>query len=102
MSTLLRVDGIQVGYGDMTAVHEASLEVRRGETVALIGGNGAGKTTTLRAVSGLLPLRRRHIELDGRRLDGLGTADIVRLRLAHVPQGPQLFPTITVTEKLEL
>ncbi len=102
MSTLLRVDGIQVGYGDMTAVHEASLEVRRGETVAMIGGNGAGKTTTLRAVSGLLPLRRGHIALDGRRLDGLGTAEIVGLGVAHVPEGRQLFPTMSVRENLEL
>jgi len=102
MSILLRIDGIQVGYGDMTAVHEASLEVRQGETVALIGGNGAGKTTTLRAVSGLLPLRRGHIELDGRRLDGLGSADIVGLGVAHVPEGRQLFPTMTVRENLEL
>jgi len=102
MSILLRIDGIQVGYGDMTAVHEASLEVRQGETVALIGGNGAGKTTTLRAVSGLLPLRRGRIELDGRRLDGLGTADIVGLGVAHVPEGRQLFPTMTVRENLEL
>src|SRR2546426_679045 len=102
MSILLRIDGIQVGCGDMTAVHEASLEVRQGETVALIGGNGAGKTTTLRAVSGLLPLRRGHIELDGRRLDGLGTADIVGLGVAHVPEGRQLFPTMTVRENLEL
>jgi len=102
MSILLSIDGIQVGYGDMTAVHEASLEVRQGETVALIGGNGAGKTTTLRAVSGLLPLRRGHIELDGRRLDGLGAADIVRLGVAHVPEGRQLFPTMSVRENLDL
>jgi branched-chain amino acid transport system ATP-binding protein len=102
MSTLLRVDGIQVGYGDMTAVHEASLEVRRGETVAMIGGNGAGKTTTLRAVSGLLPLRRGHIALDGKSLDGLGTAEIVGLGVAHVPEGRQLFPTMSVRENLEL
>jgi branched-chain amino acid transport system ATP-binding protein len=102
MSTLLRVDGIQVGYGDMTAVHEASLEVRRGETVAMIGGNGAGKTTTLRAVSGLLPLRRGHIALDGKRLDGLGAAEIVGLGVAHVPEGRQLFPTMSVRENLEL
>ncbi len=102
MSTLLRIDGIQVGYGDMTAVHEASLEVRRGETVAMIGGNGAGKTTTLRAVSGLLPLRRGHIALDGKSLDGLGAAEIVGLGVAHVPEGRQLFPTMSVRENLEL
>ena len=71
MSILLKLDGIQVGYGDMTAVHEASLEVREGETVALIGSNGAGKTTTLRAISGLLPLRAGRIEFAGERVDGL-------------------------------
>ena len=74
MSTLLRVDGIEVGYGDLTAVGDVSLEVREGETVALIGANGAGKTTTLRAISGLLPLRRGRIEFDGQRLDGLTSA----------------------------
>jgi len=102
MSTLLRLDGIQVGYGDMTAVHAASLEVREGETVALIGGNGAGKTTTLRAVSGLLPLRSGSIEFAGERLDGLGPADVVARGIAHVPEGRQLFPTMTVRENLDL
>ncbi|HEY7039613.1 MAG TPA: ABC transporter ATP-binding protein [Methylomirabilota bacterium] len=102
MSTLLRVDGIEVGYGDLTAVRDVSLEVRAGEAVALIGANGAGKTTTLRAVSGLLPLRRGRIEFEGQRLDGLSSAQIVSRGLAHVPEGRQLFPTMTVRENLEL
>ena len=102
MSTLLRVDGIEVGYGDLTAVGDVSLEVREGEAVALIGANGAGKTTTLRAVSGLLPLRRGRIEFEGQRLDGLTSAQIVARGIAHVPEGRQLFPTMTVRENLEL
>ena len=102
MSTLLRVDGIEVGYGDLTAVRDVSLEVRESEAVALIGANGAGKTTTLRAVSGLLPLRRGRIEFEGQRLDGLGPAEIVARGIAHVPEGRQLFPTMTVRENLEL
>ena len=102
MSTLLHVDGIEVGYGDLTAVRDVSLEVREGEAVALIGANGAGKTTTLRAVSGLLPLRRGRIEFEGQRLDGLGPAEIVARGIAHVPEGRQLFPTMTVRENLEL
>jgi branched-chain amino acid transport system ATP-binding protein len=102
MSTLLRVDGIEVGYGDLTAVSDVSLEVREGEAVALIGANGAGKTTTLRAVSGLLPLRRGRIEFEGQRVDGLGPAEIVARGIAHVPEGRQLFPTMTVRENLEL
>ncbi|HKA62564.1 MAG TPA: ABC transporter ATP-binding protein [Methylomirabilota bacterium] len=102
MSTLLRVDGIEVGYGDLTAVRDVSLEVREGETVALIGANGAGKTTTLRAVAGLLPLRRGRIEFEGQRLDGQSSSQIVARSLAHVPEGRQLFPTMTVRENLEL
>jgi len=102
MSTLLRVDGIEAGYGDLTAVGDVSLEVREGEVVALIGANGAGKTTTLRAVSGLLPLRRGRIEFEGQRLDGLTSAQIVARGIAHVPEGRQLFPTMTVLENLEL
>jgi len=102
MSTLLRVDGLEAGYGDLTAVREVSLEVREGEAVTLIGANGAGKTTTLRAISGLLPLRRGRIELEGQRLDGLTSAQIVARGVAHVPEGRQLFPTMTVLENLEL
>ena len=102
MSALLRLDGVEAGYGDLTAISEVSLEVRQGEAVTLIGGNGAGKTTTLRAISGLLPVRAGRIELDGERLDGLGSAQIVARGIAHVPEGRQLFPTMTVRDNLEL
>jgi branched-chain amino acid transport system ATP-binding protein len=102
MSALLRLDGIDAGYGDLTAVAGVSLEVRRGEAVALIGSNGAGKTTTLRAISGLLPVRAGRIEFEGARLDGLGSAQVVARGIAHVPEGRQLFPTMTVRENLEL
>ncbi len=102
MSTLLRLDGLEVGYRDLVAVHSVSLEVRAGEVVSLIGGNGAGKTTTLRAISGLLPLRRGTIEFEGERIDGRRSSDIVRRGIAHVPEGRQLFPTMSVRENLEL
>jgi branched-chain amino acid transport system ATP-binding protein len=102
MSTLLRLDAIEAGYGDLSAVREVSLEVRAGEAVALIGANGAGKTTTLRAVSGMLPLRRGRIEFDGQRLDGLPPFRVVARGIAHVPEGRQLFPSMTVRENLEL
>jgi len=83
-------------------VREVSLEVRAGEVVALIGGNGAGKTTTLRAISGLLPLRRGRIEFEGERIDGRASAQVVARGLAHVPEGRQLFPSMSVRENLEL
>jgi branched-chain amino acid transport system ATP-binding protein len=102
MSALLTLDGVEAGYGDLTAISGVSLEVRRGEAVALIGGNGAGKTTTLRAISGLLPVRAGRIELEGDRVDGLGSAQIVARGIAHVPEGRQLFPTLTVRDNLEL
>ncbi|HZP34901.1 MAG TPA: ABC transporter ATP-binding protein [Methylomirabilota bacterium] len=100
--SLLRIEGIEVGYGDLTAIRDVSLEVREGEVVALIGANGAGKTTTLRALTGLLPVRRGRIEFDGRRLDGLPPAEVAARGIAHVPEGRQLFPTMTVRENLEL
>jgi branched-chain amino acid transport system ATP-binding protein len=102
MSALLRLDGVEAGYGDLTAIAGVSLEVRQGEAVSLIGSNGAGKTTTLRAISGLLPLRAGRIEFDGTRLDGLRSAAIVARGIAHVPEGRQLFPSLTVRDNLEL
>jgi branched-chain amino acid transport system ATP-binding protein len=102
VSALLRLDGLELAYGDMVAVRDVSLEVASGEFVALVGPNGAGKTTTLRGVTGLLKPRRGTVELDGRRIDGLTSADIVRRGIAHVPEGRQLFPTMTVRENLEL
>ena len=101
MSTL-RLEGVEAGYGDLTAVHDVSLEVRAGEAVALIGANGAGKTTTLRAISGLLPVRRGVIQWDGRDIAGLPASEIVARGIAHVPEGRQLFPTMTVQENLDL
>ena len=102
MPALLRLDGIEAGYGDMTAIRGVSLEVRAGEIVALIGSNGAGKTTTLRAICGLIPLRGGAVELDGARISGRSSAAIVAGGIGHVPEGRQLFPTMTVLENLEL
>src|SRR5207247_8980829 len=101
MPALLRLDGIEAGYGDLVAVRDVSLEVRAGELVALIGSNGAGKTTTLRAICGLIRLRRGIVELDGARIDGLSSAAIVGRGVGHVPEGRQLFPSMTVRENLE-
>jgi branched-chain amino acid transport system ATP-binding protein len=99
---LLRLDGLEVAYGDMVAVRDVSLDVAPGEFVALVGSNGAGKTTTLRAITGLLRPRRGRVELDGQRIDGLAPAAIVGRGVAHVPEGRQLFPSMTVRENLEL
>jgi len=102
MSTLLRLASIEAGYRDLVAVRDVSLDIRRGEVVALIGSNGAGKTTTLRAITGLLPVRRGRIEFEGERIDGRPASDIVGRGIAHVPEGRQLFPGLSVRENLEL
>jgi branched-chain amino acid transport system ATP-binding protein len=99
---LLRLDSVEAGYADLVAVRDVSLEVRAGEVVALIGSNGAGKTTTLRAITGLVPVRRGRIELDGARIDGRPSSQVVGRGIAHVPEGRQLVPTMSVRENLEL
>src|SRR5262249_2809218 len=99
---MLTLESVAAGYGDLLAVRSISFEVRAGECVALIGANGAGKTTTLRAIAGLVPLRAGRVLVDGRSLAGLDAREIVALGLAHVPEGRQLFPSLTVRENLEM
>ena len=99
---MLALDGVAAGYGDVLAVRSISLEVGAGECVALIGANGVGKTTTLRAIAGLLPLRGGRVLFEGRPLAGLGPREIVALGLAHVPEGRQVFASLTVLENLEM
>jgi branched-chain amino acid transport system ATP-binding protein len=101
-ATMLTLESVAAGYGDLLAIRSVSLEVRAGECVALIGANGAGKTTTLRAITGLVPLRGGRIVFEGRALAGLDPGRIVALGLAHVPEGRQVFPSLTVRENLEM
>ena len=104
MSTdaLLQVAEINVAYGAVQAVRGLSLEVREGEMVALLGANGAGKTTTLRAISGLLRPVSGAITFAGRRIDGMPAHEVVGRGIAHVPEGRELFPNLTVLENLRL
>jgi branched-chain amino acid transport system ATP-binding protein len=99
---VLTLEGLAAGYGDLLAVRSVSLEVREGECVALIGANGAGKTTTLRAISGLLPIRAGRVRFRGESLAGLSPRRVVERGLAHVPEGRQVFPSLTVRENLEM
>ncbi len=97
---MLTVQGLQTFYGDLQALHDVSLEVREGEIVSVIGSNGAGKTTTLMTISGVLRPRAGQIAFDGGRIDGLKPSIIVERGLGHVPEGRQLFPSMTVEENL--
>lgn len=89
-------------YGKVTAVKGLSLEVGRGQLVALIGTNGAGKTTTLRAISGLLPAAGGSIVFDGVDITRASARKILSLGIAHCPEGRHVFPYMTVTENLEM
>ncbi len=102
MTPILRLEDLAAGYGDFLAVRRVSLEVQEGECVALIGGNGAGKTTTLRAVSGLIPIRAGRALFRGESLAGLPPRRVVELGVAHVPEGRQIFPSLSVRENLEM
>ncbi len=97
---MLTLRNVQTYYGDLQALYGVSLSVKDGEIVSVIGNNGAGKTTTLMTISGVLRPRRGEIHFDARRIDALTSADIVGLGLGHVPEGRQLFPSMTVEENL--
>jgi branched-chain amino acid transport system ATP-binding protein len=101
-STLLRVSGLRVAYGGIQAVKGASLEVRQGELVTLIGANGAGKTTTLKAITGIQPAADGQIEFVGRSIRGQGPWDLVRQGLVMVPEGRGMFQRMTIVENLRM
>jgi branched-chain amino acid transport system ATP-binding protein len=97
---MLTLRNVQTFYGDLQALYGVSLSVREGEIVSVIGNNGAGKTTTLMTVSGVLHPRKGELQFDGRHIERLKPAQIVELGLGHVPEGRQLFPSMTVEENL--
>ena len=99
---LLEVDQIETYYGNIQALKGVSLMVNQGEIVTLIGSNGAGKTTTLRTVSGMLRPRRGQVRLGGKRIDTLPPEQLVRLGLAHSPEGRRIFRRMSVQENLEM
>jgi len=99
---MLRLERVSSGYGRSPVLDEVSMEVNRGEIVALIGANGAGKSTLLNTVMGLLPVSHGSIHLDGTQIDRKSTPAIVRAGLAQVPERRQLFGTMTVEENLRL
>ena len=98
----LQVNNISVRYGKAEALRNVSIRVDEGEIVSLIGSNGAGKTTTLKSISGLVPYYGGEILFQERRLSGVAPHEIVRMGIAHVPEGRRVFSSMTVTENLEL
>jgi branched-chain amino acid transport system ATP-binding protein len=101
MAALLSVKNLTAGYGDTVVLHGLSFELADGGITAILGANGAGKTTTLRALCGLVK-RRGEISFAGRRIDNLAAEDVVRLGVAHVPDGRGTFASMTAEENLRL
>jgi branched-chain amino acid transport system ATP-binding protein len=99
---ILSVEGLQVKYGLFEAVFDVSLEVGSGEAVCLLGGNGAGKTTTLRAILGALPIAAGRVRFLGKDVTGATAGAIAARGMIYVPEGRELFPSLTVQENLEL
>jgi len=99
---MLEVRGLAVGYKDLLAVQDVSFTVKRGEVVSLIGSNGAGKSTILRTIAGLLRPRRGEILLDSEPIHIVPPYDIVKKKIAMVPEGRQLFGRLSVWDNLLL
>jgi branched-chain amino acid transport system ATP-binding protein len=99
---MLEVRDLRVRYGTVEAVKGISFHVSAGTIVSLIGANGAGKTTSLRAITGLVRPSGGDLRFEERSLVGLAPHDIVRLGIAHVPEGRRLFPKMTVLENLRM
>ena len=99
---MLKLEGIDAGYGSFQALFNVGLEVNAGEAVAVIGPNGAGKTTLMRVISGLLRPRKGSVVMTG--ADVLATAQhrIVSLGIAHVPENRRLFPRLSVEDNLKM
>ncbi|MEL6640719.1 MAG: ABC transporter ATP-binding protein [Pseudomonadota bacterium] len=99
---MLRLDGVNTGYGEVQVLYDLSLEARPGEILCLLGRNGAGKTTTLKAIMGLLPLQSGSITLGSETISALPANEVPKQGIAYVPQGRRLFKELTVAENIEV
>src|SRR4051794_19267355 len=101
MSVLLNVSNLRAGYGDARVLHGVSFTIVEGGVTTLLGANGAGKTTTLRALSRMINASGE-VSFAGQRIDRRSTEDIVRLGIAHLPEGRGTFTRLTIEENLHL
>jgi len=100
--SFLKINNINVAYGDIQVLFDVSLYVEKGEVVSIIGANGAGKTTTLKTISGLLHPLSGSIVFENEQIENLSPEKIVERGIIHVPEGRRLFPFMSVEENLEM
>src|ERR671914_261431 len=99
---LLELKEVDTNYGPVEVLRNVSLDINSGEIVCLLGPNAAGKTTTLKTILGMVPPVKGQIHLDGKRIDGLNTTEVVARGITMVPEGRRLFARMTVKENLEI
>jgi branched-chain amino acid transport system ATP-binding protein len=99
---VLKLTGVEAGYGRIRALNGIDLEVRRGQIVTLLGANGAGKTTTLKTISGLVRATAGSIMVEQQEVTRLRASEIARMGVVHVPEGRHIFKGLSVRENLEL
>ncbi|AZV44523.1 ABC transporter ATP-binding protein [Peribacillus asahii] len=99
---MLKIEDINVYYGNIQALRGVSMDINKGEIVTLIGANGAGKSTLLKTISGLLKPKQGKILFEGESIGGKAAQSIVKLGISHVPEGRRVFANMTVEENLEL
>ncbi|MBB3973636.1 ABC transporter ATP-binding protein [Hansschlegelia beijingensis] len=99
---MLEIRNLECGYGPVSALKGVSLDVGKGELVALIGANGAGKSTTLRAISGLVKARAGTIRFEGQDITGVDPAEVLAAGIAHCPEGRRVFPYMSVADNLAM
>ena len=99
---MLKVSQIDVYYGDLQALRDVDIDVKQGEIVSAIGSNGAGKSTLLKTISGILRPRDGEITFNDKNISRAASSHIVERGISHVPEGRQIFPSMTVLENLEM
>ena len=99
---ILRLDRVVAGYGSTTILHETTFDVHRNAITTIIGPNGAGKSTALKAVFGMVKVRSGHVWFDGEDIIGLSQIELLRRGISFVPQGRNIFPSMSVRSNLEL
>jgi branched-chain amino acid transport system ATP-binding protein len=99
---MLKIENLEVAYGNIKAIKGISLEVNQGEIVTLIGSNGAGKSTTLRTISGILKPKSGSITFNGEQIEGIEGHKIVAKGICQSPEGRRIFPKMSVDENLDL